>query len=316
MIIISGENVADLLPAGPGLLRTALGGGPANTAVAAATLGGDVSFAARFGSDALGRAFRSRLSAAGVDLSHARDLTAPSTIALATLDTAGTASYDFWLQGAADFAAADLPDVGPDDIRHIGSLAAYWPPGADCVESWVDQTPGTVTLDVNLRPIVIERQPDAVNRLERLVSRAHVVKASDEDLGLAYPGTEPEETAYRWLNAGAEAGPSLVVITLGAKGAVGLTRDGRRVHAAAPAVEIVDTIGAGDAAMGALLCKLDATSVAAVCENLDETVRYIVAVASLACTRAGAYAPSASEVEEFGLAAGDSSKPRNQLPGR
>lgn len=297
-IIISGENVADLLTAGPGLLRIALGGGPANTAMAAAALGGEVSFAARFGSDAFGQAFRDRLDTAGVDLSHARDVAAPSALALATLDANGAASYDFWLEGAADFAATELPPVGRDDLQHLGSLVAYWPPGADVAESWIEGSQGTVTLDVNLRPIVLERQPDAVDRLERLVRRADVVKASDDDLRMAYPDTDPERTARGWL--GLEGGrTSLVVITLGSDGAVGLTGDGRRVHVPAPKVEVADTIGAGDAAMGALLTRLASRGVSGVCDELEETLRFTVAVAALACTEAGAHAPSAREVEEY-----------------
>ena len=296
-IFISGENVADLLTVGPGLLRIALGGGPANTAMAVAGLGGAVSFAARFGSDAFGQAFRGRLEAAGVDLSHARNLAAPSAVALATLDATGAASYDFWLEGAADFAATELPVAGPGDIQHLGSLAAYWPPGADIAEHWINANQGTITLDVNLRPIVLARRPDAVGRLERLVRRTDVVKASDDDLRMAYPDTDPEETARNWL--GLEQGPALVVLTLGADGAVGLTRDGRRVHVPAPKVEVADTIGAGDAAMGALLTKLASTGVAEVCDDLEETLRFIVTVAALACTEAGAYAPSAREVEAY-----------------
>jgi fructokinase len=296
-IIISGENVADLLTAGPGLLRIALGGGPANTAMAAAALGGEVSFAARFGSDSFGRAFRGRLTDAGVDLGHARDVAAPSALALATLDATGAASYDFWLEGAADFAATELPATGPGDIQHLGSLAAYWPPGADVAERWIDRSQGTVTLDVNLRPVVLERRPDAVARLERLVRRADVVKASDEDLRMAYTDADPEETARKWLGP-AGCRTSLIVITLGADGAVGLTRDGRRVPVPAPKIEVADTIGAGDAAMGALLTRLASHGVAGVCDDLEETLRFVTAVAALACTRAGAYAPSAREVEQ------------------
>lgn len=297
-IIISGENVADLLPAESGRLRVALGGGPANTAVAVARLGGEVSFAARFGSDAFGQAFRDRLSAAGVDLSHAARVEAPSSLAVASLDASGAASYDFWLNGAADFAATDLPAPEPGDIQHIGSLAAYWQPGADVAERWITDNPNpgtvTVTLDVNLRPLVLERQPDAITRLERLVQRADVVKASDDDLHLAYPNTDPAITARTWLEL--EQGPSLVVLTLGAGGVLGLTRDARRVHVPAPKVDVVDTIGAGDAAMGALLTELASSSVAEVCDNLEATLRFTVAVAALACTKAGAYAPTADEV--------------------
>jgi fructokinase len=297
MIIVSGENVADLLPAETGLLRTALGGGPANTAVVAATLGAEVSFAARFGSDAFGQAFRDRLTAAGADLSHAVDLDAPSSLALTSIDASGAANYDFWLEGAADYAATELPDTGRHDIRHIGSLAAYWPPGADIAEHWIEHPTGLVTLDVNLRRIVLEHQPDAIPRLERLAQRADVVKASDEDLLMAHPDAAPEDTARRWLRGGVLGAPTLIVITRGAEGAIGLTHDGARVHVPAPTVQIVDTIGAGDALMGALLARLAATSLTSVSENLEDTLRFATAVAALACTKPGAYAPSISEVE-------------------
>ena len=300
MIIISGENVADLLPAGPGRLRVVLGGGPANTAVAAAALGAPVGFAARFGSDAFARSFRDRLETAGVDLGHAADVPAPSALALATVDATGTASYDFWLEGAADFTATDLPAAGPGDIQHLGSLAAFWPPGADVAERWIERSRATVTLDVNLRPIVLEHQPDVADRLERLAHHADVIKASDEDLRLAHPGLDPEETARTWL--GRSGGrTSLVVITLGADGALALTRDGRRIHAPAPKVDVADTIGAGDAAMGALLARLAAHpgGLSAIREDLEETLAFTTAVAALACTKAGAHAPSAHEVEAF-----------------
>jgi fructokinase len=309
MIIVAGENVADLIPAPasvpasdsavePALLRLTLGGGPANTAVAAARLGAEVSFAARFGSDAPGRAFRARLTEAGVDLRHAVDVPNPSSLALVSIDATGAAAYDFWLAGAADFTATALPPVRAGDIQHIGSLAAYWPPGADVIEEWVSRrSPATVTLDVNLRPIVLATQPDVVERLGRLVRNADVVKASDEDLRLAYPGADPEETARGWL----EAGPSIIVITLGARGALGLTRNGCRVLVPAPVVEVADTIGAGDAAMGALLTRLAANGADGIGEDLEETLRFIVATAALACTKPGAYAPYPAEVSSMAV---------------
>jgi fructokinase len=293
MIIIAGENVVDLIPAGDGLLRPALGGGPANTAVAAARLGAPTAYAARFGGDAPGRAFRERVRDAGVDLGYASDLPNPSALALETIDANGAATYDFWLDNAADFTATPLPAPRAGDVQHIGSLAAYWPPGADVIEAWLDRGRATVTFDVNLRPIVLASQPDAIERLDRLVGRADVVKASDEDLRLAYPDREPETTARAWLDRG---DVSLVVLTLGALGAVGLTRDGRRVAVPAPRVDVVDTIGAGDAAMGALLSRIAADGLDGVLNDLESTLRFVVAVAALACTRAGAYAPTVDEV--------------------
>ena len=322
MILIAGENVTDLLAVPDGLLRPALGGGPANTSVAAAHLGASVGFVGRFGADAFGRAFRDRLATAGVDLRHAPDLAAPSALALATIDADGVATYDFWLNGAADFAATPLPVPADGDILHVGSLAAYWAPGADTTESWLrehrDHT--TITFDVNLRPIVLETLGDtAIARLERLVGLAHVVKASDDDVTLAYPGSDPETVARGWLDgtvpggqaatspraettlaeatARIEARPTLVVLTRGAGGVTAFTRDGGRVHVAAPKIEVADTIGAGDAAMGALLTKLQSIGIDGVVKDLEPVLRYVCAVAALACTRPGAYAPTPAEVD-------------------
>jgi len=293
MIVVVGENVADLLPAGDGLLRPALGGGPANTAVAAASLGAPVSFAGRFGADVYGRAFRARLAAAGVALDHAVDLPLTSALALVTLDEHGAAGYDFWLTGAADFADVPLPEVSAPDLVHVGSVAAYWAPGADTIEAWLRGTTATITFDVNLRPFVVDRQPDARERLERLAALAHVIKASDDDLALAYPGIDPETTARRFLTGERTA---MVVLTLGAGGVVALTRDGGRTHVPAPAVTVADTIGAGDAAMGALLTRLSARGVAAVAGDVKNTLEFVVTVAALACTRPGAYAPTLADL--------------------
>lgn len=295
MIVVAGENVVDLVPAGDGLLRPALGGGPANTAIAAAKLGATVAFAARFGADSFGHGFRQRLADAGVDLRYAIDLANPSALALATVDAHGVATYEFWLDGAADFASVPFPATGPEDIRHAGSLAAYWHPGADDVETWLADRPRLATLDVNLRPIVLERQGDWRERLARLVAAVDVVKASDDDLRLAYPDLSPEDAARAWLAAD-PARPTLAVVTLGAAGILGLSRDGQCVHVPAMPVTVVDTIGAGDAAMGALLARLSERGLDGVLADLDGTLRHAAAAAALACTHPGAYAPSTAEV--------------------
>jgi len=306
VIIVMGENVVDLIPATDApqpaptaapLLRAALGGGPANTAVAAARLGAPVAFAGRFGADAFGVRLRGRLSAAGVNLDAARSTADPSALALASVDEHGVARYDFWLDGAADFSTAsadELPVPEAGDILHIGSLGAFWPPGADAIEAWVRRwrDRATISLDVNLRPIVLERQRDARERLVRLIRLAHVVKASDEDAVAAAPGEDPLDVARGWLSGGAR----LVVLTRGAAGAVGLASDGTTASAPARPVVVADTIGAGDAAMGALLARLHASGVDGVTADLKESLRYLCTAAAIACTHPGAYAPEANEV--------------------
>lgn len=297
MIIVVGENVVDLIPAATSdgdMLRVTLGGGPANTAMAVARLGADVTYPCRLGADAFAERFRARLVAGGVDLSSARITDAPSTMAIASLDATGAARYDFWLDGAADFGIDSLPAPAEGDILHVGSVAAYWPPGADVIESWLLRWRDTctVTFDVNLRPFVLARQPDALDRLERLVRLAHVVKASEDDIAAAYPAAMPASVARSWL----AAGPELVVLTHAERGASAHVAGKDRVAVPAPQVLVADTIGAGDAAMGALLARLATQGLRGISSRLDETLGYVCAAAAVACTRPGAYAPDPVEV--------------------
>jgi fructokinase len=297
VIVVAGENVVDLIPQPDGDLRPALGGGPANIAVAAARLGAPVAMAARLGGDPFGAGFRARLESAGVSGGHLVPTTDPSTLALATLDAHGAARFDFWLRGAADFGwrDAELPALSAGDVAHLGSLAAFLPPGADALERWAERCRPqcTVSLDPNLRPVVMADRPTATDRLERLVRLAHVVKVSDDDLRLAYPERQPETVARQWARSA-----RLVVLTRGGQGMTAFAGD---TECAAPAanVSIVDTIGAGDAAMGALLASVHAKGIDALLADLPGTVRRLCAAAALACTRPGADAPTAAELAAF-----------------
>jgi fructokinase len=307
VIIVVGENVVDLMPTPDGLLRPALGGGPANIAVAAARLGAPVAMAARLGRDAFGAAFRRRLEESTVDIRYLVETGNPSALALATLGPSGEARYDFWLAGAADFTwrGPELPRPDPGDTLHLGSLAAFLPPGADALERWAEEhrTRCTITFDPNLRPVALAR-PDSLVRLERLVRLAHVVRASEGDLRLAYPSAEPMATARRWIAA--DGGPALVVLTHGAGGVTALTPGGEVSVPAAP-VSVVDTIGAGDTAMGALLADLHARGALAPGGGLPppagvlrETLRFVCSAAAFTCGRPGADPPTAAELAGAG----------------
>lgn len=279
------------MPAGDGLLRAALGGGPANTAIAAARLGAETTMLARLGKDSFGAAFRDRLARDGVDTSHLIATAQPSALALATVDERGEAAYDFWLSGAADFSwrSRDFPEFISGTQIHLGSLAAFLPPGADAIERWAasHRERCTISFDPNLRPVALSR-PDSLVRLERLAELAHVIRVSEQDLELAYPGVPALTTAKRWLRQGER----LIVVTRGGEGATALTAEGT-VEVKAPTVSAVDTIGAGDTATGALLVGL-AEGV-----PLPELLTFMCAAAALTCTRVGADPPTRAEVEAF-----------------
>jgi fructokinase len=292
VIVVVGEQVVDLVPAGDGLLRAALGGGPANTAIAAARLGARVAMVARQGRDSFGARFRDRLARSGVETGYIVQTAQPSALALATVDGDGEAAYDFWLSGAADFSwrARDLPELEAGTTIHIGSLAAFLPPGADAIERFAQahRDRCTISFDPNLRQIALSR-PDSLVRLERLAALAHVIRVSAQDLEMAYPSVGALDTAKRWLGGDDR---KLIVMTRGSEGAIAMNAH-ETVEVPAPRVTAVDTIGAGDTATGALLAGLGSF------ESLVDLLAFMCTAAALNCTRVGADPPTRDEVSAF-----------------
>lgn len=300
--MVAGENVVDLVPvsgsddsspvSGSDLLRPALGGGPGNIAIAAARLEAPVAMVARLGVDAFGEAFAARFAAAGVATKYLVRSHDPSTLALATIGPDGSARYDFWLSGAADFGwqPDELPELPVGDTLHVGSLAAFLPPGADVLLDWAAEhrKRGVVTCDPNLRPASLPH----LERLDRLVACAHVVKVSEDDVLLAYPDLDPEDVCRRWLDTGRE----LVLLTRGGRGIVGFAV-GQEVRVTPPLVTVVDTIGAGDTTMGALLTLIGRIGLVGVLADLGDALRYAATAGALACTRAGADPPTGEELD-------------------
>ena len=261
-LVVVGENVMDLLPGkhGPRSLWAAPGGGPANTAVAVSRLGVPTRLLARIGSDGFGAMIRARLLDEGLDPAGLVEAEEPTALALATLAEDGSASYDFRMDDAADWRwrPGELPEVLEPEVRalHVASIALFREPGATRIEALLRREHGrgrvTVTLDPNIRADVIGDPSEARASALGHVAQAHVVKASDEDLEFLYPGRSVEEAAESL----AALGPALVVVTQGGEGAFALSH-GVAASVPAPPTEVVDTVGAGDSFMGALLHRLD-----------------------------------------------------------
>ena len=109
VIAVLGEAVVDLVEQGSGLYRAHPGGSPLNVAVGLGRLGRPVALHARISGDAFGRMFRRHLEASGVEDRALVAASEPSTLAVAAVDPAGVASYDFWVNGTTDWqwTAAD-----------------------------------------------------------------------------------------------------------------------------------------------------------------------------------------------------------------
>ena len=153
------------------------------------------------------------------------------------------------------------------------------------------------SLDPNIRPALLDHE-QALEQFERLSHRAHIVKLSDEDAQWLYPSATIAQVLTRLLQAGA----AVAAVTRGGAGSV-LASAKSVVEVAAPAVEVVDTIGAGDAYMsGLLFAALHESVLPLVREGAlhEEVLRHLGAVAAasaaVAVSHAGAHPPTLHEL--------------------
>ncbi|MEW2544361.1 PfkB family carbohydrate kinase [Streptomyces sp. NPDC047002] len=254
-VLVLGEALIDLVPQGraPGAARRYAaepGGAPVNVAVGLARLATPSWFAGALGGDAFAGDLEAVLTGAGVDLTLTARSPLPTTLAV-TDPRPETNGYHFHLADTATFRIADLSArVDGFAAVYAGGLAAVVEPAATAVAAAARAAArsSVLVVDPNVRS---DRTIDPVSgalRLRDLCATAQVVKVSDEDIAVLWPGRAPEDAC-----ADLAARDKLVLLTRGARGSVAFTPDGERVEVAAAPVTVVNTIGAGDAfAAGAL----------------------------------------------------------------
>ncbi|MEU6511662.1 carbohydrate kinase [Streptomyces sp. NPDC046942] len=303
-VTVIGEALIDLVQLdAPGDYRARPGGSPFNVAVGLARLGHRTALMARLADNTFGRMLRTHAAAEGIDLTYAPAAAEPTTLAVVSMDAAGRASYDFYLDGTADWqwTEAETALVPRDTaVLHFGSVASWTSPAAERIDSAVRRlrAEGTalISYDPNVRPALLGDPERGRRAVEGSVGTAHLVKASREDVEWLYPDTPIERIAAHWL----ELGALLVVITDGPDGAHAfharagsLSRPGRKVA-------VVDTVGAGDAFTAGLLGALARHGLhipqqlaAADPGVLRIAVDDAVLVSALTCERLGADPPTA-----------------------
>jgi fructokinase len=304
MILISGEALIDLIPdpAKANAYDAVLGGSPYNVAIGLARLGSQTAFVSRISADGNGEALQAALADNGVNLGFVARDKRPSTLAFVMRDTAKTGSrYSFYLDGTAYDGPWPFPKEWPKDARHlhVGSFSAEERHGPAVVDAMRGaHRLATVSFDPNIRPFVTPDRETVRPLVEQQVSLAHVVKASEEDLEWLYPGRPIEESLAAW----ARLGPRFCVATIGERGALAML-GGERIAVSAPAIDVVDTVGAGDSFMSALLSAMDRDSALGAGASptdragLERWLGFAAAASAITCTRKGSNPPTRVEVE-------------------
>jgi fructokinase len=305
MILISGEALIDLIPdpVKASAYDAVLGGSPFNVAIGLARLGSHTAFVSRISADGNGDALLGALADNGVHLGMVMRDKRPSTLAFVMRGTAKTGSrYSFYLDATSFDGPWPFPETWPKEGAHlhVGSISAVDPRhGKRVVEALKAARPhASISYDPNIRPLVTPERASVAALVERQASLAHVVKASEEDLAWLYPDRSVADSLAVW----AKMGPHFCVATLGAKGALAVL-GGERIEVPAPRIDVIDTVGAGDSFMSALLAAMDRDSALGAGSSapsraaLERWLRFAAAASAITCMRKGSDPPSRAEVE-------------------
>ena len=298
-VLVLGEALMDLIVSPDGGIEAVPGGGPFNVARTIARLGVPASFGGGVSDDVFGRRLAGVLAADGVDVPVSVRAGQPTTLALAELDEHGSATYGFYLDktAAAQVSIEDLPPLDALHVLAVGTLGLVMEPIASTVDAAVAAVAEDtlVFLDPNCRPSTITDEVAFRALLDRLVARADVVKVSGDDLAYLDPSSAPLDAAHHV----AARGPRIVLFTDGGDVVRIVHADGE-ITVQVPAVDVVDTVGAGDAFGGAFLAFWEAAGHGrhelADLELVRATVERAIVVAGITCTRAGADPPHLDEL--------------------
>lgn len=262
----------------------AAGGKGANQAVAAARAGGRVSFIARVGDDLFGEQAIRGFAADGIDVRHVqKDESAPSGVALIFVGGDGENSIGV-ASGANARLSADDIEQAREAIQSAGVLLVQ-------LEIPIETVRAAVLAAARDARVILNPAP-AQPLDDDLLGRVSILTPNETEAALL-TGLEVEDEAGAALAAEAlrRRGPEIVIITLGAKGALVSDASGTRLVPAF-SVDPVDTTAAGDVFNGALAIALSED------RPLDEAVRFANAAAAISVTRPGAQ-PSAPRRPEI-----------------
>jgi fructokinase len=307
MLLSCGDALIDFLPlkAADGRDATVpvVGGSCLNIAVGAARLGAATGFVGGISTDLFGSMIADHAEASQVDLRYATRSEQQTTLAFVR-SVNGEPQYAFYDEATASrnwtYRRGSIA-FNEIDAIHIGSTTLIDEQGAAETLAMVEDARGSVTIsfDPNCRPNLVKHKARYVDRMDAFAAKAAIVRMSDVDFEFLYGGDDYASKAKLLMAMGV----SLVVVTRGNKGAQAWHREAGAIEVQAPAVNVVDTVGAGDSFQAALLFALRAIGqieTGSLAQMNSDEIRRVLSFASICaaitCGRAGADPPRQSDV--------------------
>ncbi|CAL9765768.1 unnamed protein product [Musa acuminata subsp. burmannicoides] len=313
LVVSFGEMLIDFVPSEAGVslaeasaFLKAPGGAPANVAIAVARLGGRAAFVSKLGDDEFGHMLAAILREKGVsDAGVVFDAGARTALAFVTLRADGEREFMFYRNPSADMlltaAELNVDLIRNGAIFHYGSISLIAEPCRSAhlkAMELAKESGALLSYDPNLRLPLWPSPEEARKQILSIWDKADIVKVSGAELEFltGHDSVEDEVALRLWR-------PSLklLLVTLGDKGCKYFTKDFRGIVGSFT-VKQVDTTGAGDAFVGALLQGIIEDQSALQDEKkLRQVLRFANACGAITATKKGAIPslPSASEVMEF-----------------
>ncbi len=289
----------------PGFVKSP-GGAPANVAVGLAKLGIDSGFIGKVGTDAFGDFLRDTLQQNNVDTTYLiAGEESRTTLAFVATRSDGMKDIIFYRHPGADIQLSseeiDTRYVELAELFHYGSVSLSHSPSREATLHAIQSAKASgamISYDPNLRLPLWDTVGDAKRWIWEVMPYADVVKISEEEWAFVTGDTELTSGVERILGLGV----TLLVVTLGERGCY-YTNGTVEGYVDGFAVDVVDTLGAGDAFVAAMLMQLmkhgnirglDAARLSAI-------MRYANAAGASATQKIGVIPalPTLSEIEQF-----------------
>ncbi len=289
----------------PGFVK-APGGAPANVAVGLAKLGVDAGFIGKVGADAFGDFLRETLQQNNVDTAYliAGD-TSRTTLAFVATRSDGMKDITFYRHPGADIQLSpdeiDTDYIQSAELFHYGSVSLSHSPTREATLAAIQAAKAggaRLSYDPNLRLMLWDNASDAKRWIWEVMPYADVVKISEEEWEFVTGDADFAHGIERILALGVK----LLVITLGERGCY-YTNGNTDGFVDGFVVNVVDTLGAGDAFVAAMLTQLMAHTDLTSLEKfrLDAIMRYANAAGALATQKVGVIPslPTPTEIQNF-----------------